>query len=92
MGGLAHNHGTFRIGPILAWKIIRENRVKNCTVGMTGLTVVMVRLRVHMDQRNGQHPGGQPRHEDCTSLRHAGKPVLHIFLHSDLVSTVAQNA
>lgn len=103
MGGLADNramtmvvrrrsHGTFRIGPILARQIRRDDRVGYSAMDMTGLTVVMVRLRVNMDQRNGQHPNRQPRHKDCTSLGHAGKHVLHIFLHINLVTTVAQTA
>ncbi len=62
MGGLA-DHGTFRIGPILARQIRRDDRVGYSAMGMTGLTVVMVRLRVNMDQRNGQHPSRQPRHD-----------------------------
>gem|GEM_PF-5239883 len=77
MGGLADNramtivvhrrrHGTFRIGPIRARQIRRDDRVGYSAMGMIGLTVVMVRLRVNMYQRNGQHPGSQPREDRRT--------------------------
>ena len=103
MGGLAYNremtimvrrrsHGTFRGGPILAGQIRRDDRVGDPPVDVIGFTVMMVSLWMDMDQRHSQHPGGQPRHKDCTSLGHAGKHVLHIFLHINLVTTVAQTA
>jgi hypothetical protein len=71
MGGLADDPpmsiGTrkgsvdsFRTVPILARQIRRDDRVGDPAMGMTRLTVVMVRLRMNMNQRNGQHPDGQP--------------------------------
>ena len=103
MGGLADNremtmmvrrrsHGTFRGGPILARQIRRDDRVGDPTVDMIGFTVMMVGLRMNMNQRHSQHPGRQPRHKNCTSPGHTGKHVRHIFLHINLVTTVAQNA
>jgi hypothetical protein len=57
------SRGSFSIVPILARKIRRDDRVENSTVGVAGLTVAMIRLRVNMDQRNGQHPNRQPRQD-----------------------------
>jgi hypothetical protein len=77
MGGLAYNremtmmvrrrsHGTFRGGPILARQIRRDDRVGDPTVDVIGFAVMMVSLRMNMDQRHSQHPGGQPRQDDRT--------------------------
>lgn len=48
-------------GGKLAWQIGRENCVGSPTVDVTKLIVVMVCFRVNVDQRDGQHPGRQPR-------------------------------
>src|SRR5712691_3735826 len=88
MGGLAYNremtimlrrrsHGTFRGGPILARQIRRDDRVGDPTVGMTGLTVMMVRLRVHVNQRNGHHPDRQPREDHQARPQHMREQMMH---------------
>ena len=101
MGGLADNremtmmvrrrrHGTFRIGPVRARQIRRDDRVGDPPVDVIGFTVMMVRLRVNMDQRNGQHPNRQPREDHQAWLQHIRERLWHESVHLDLARTVAQ--
>ena len=45
---------------VLTLEVWRENRVDGAAVNMTGIPVAMVGLRVHVDQRNRDHPEHQP--------------------------------
>ena len=81
---------SFRTVPILARQIRRDDRVGYSAMGMTGLTVVMVRLRVNMDQRNGQHPNRQPREDHQACPQHIREHLWHESVHLDLARTVAQ--
>ncbi len=71
------SNNSFRPVPILARKISSDDRVENSTVGMTGLTVVMVRLRVHVNQRNGHHPDRQPREDHQARPQHMREQMMH---------------
>jgi hypothetical protein len=77
------------IGPVLARQIGGDDRVGESAMGMTGLAMVMVRLRVNMDQRHGQHPRRQPREDHHACPQRIREPVWHEPVHLDLAGTVA---
>jgi len=48
----------------LTVEIAREHRMDGSSVNMSGFFMMMICFRMHMEQRDGKHPHGQP-HEDC---------------------------
>ena len=42
--------------PVFALKVLREDGVEDPTVDMTGYSMMLIRIGMNMDQRDGEHP------------------------------------
>jgi hypothetical protein len=63
---------------ILALKIRGENRMDRAAVNMTRIPVMMICFRMDMEERNHEHPRGQPEHGKYTNSCHAQLPLFNL--------------
>ena len=67
----------FRTGRIvdrfceLALKVSRENCMDRATMNMSRIPVMMICFGMDMEERDHEHPRGQPGHGKYTNLSHA---------------------
>ena len=67
----------FRTGRIvdtfceLALKVSRENCMDRATMNMPRFPMMMIGFGMDMEERDHEHPGGQPGHGKYTNLSHA---------------------
>ena len=56
---------------ILALKIRGENRMDRAAVNMTRIPMMMIGFRMDMEERDHEHPRGQPGDGKYSNSRHA---------------------
>ena len=67
----------FRTGRIvdsfceLTLKVSRENCMDRATMNMARIPMMMICFGMDMEERDHEHPGGQPGHGKYTNLSHA---------------------
>ena len=56
---------------ILALEVRGEHRMDCAAVNMTRIPVMMIGLGMDMEERDHEHPRGQPEHDKYTNSGHA---------------------
>ena len=73
---------------VLALEVWGENRMDRAAVNMTRIPVMMIGFGMDMEERDHEHPCGQPEHGKYTNSRHAQHPpLLKLYTFGEIQAT-----